>query len=149
MRYGCIVWCGMVLLFSCEARPSFEQGIVHINGHVFAVDIARTPEQHRYGLMNRKSLGNDAGMLFIFENETVRRFWMKDTLIDLQIAFIDSSFFIVDIQSMQANTLTEHVSRFPAQYALEVGQGVLTEKGIQIGDAIVFSPLENQGDNGR
>jgi uncharacterized membrane protein (UPF0127 family) len=93
------------------------------------------PEQTR-GLMDRTALGEDRGMLFVYSDEEVRSFWMKNTLIPLSIAYIDSDGRIVDLQDMKPldDDPPHYVSAEPAQYALEVNQGFFDEHGVKVGD---------------
>ncbi|MGB3632459.1 MAG: DUF192 domain-containing protein, partial [Rubrobacteraceae bacterium] len=88
------------------------------------------------GLMNRTSLGEDRGMLFVFEEEATLSFWMKNTLIPLSVAYIDSEGRIVDIQKMEPldDDPPHYASAEPAQYALEVNQGFFEERGVEVGD---------------
>ncbi|MDQ4107109.1 MAG: DUF192 domain-containing protein [Actinomycetota bacterium] len=98
------------------------------------VEIADEPAEQVQGLMNRTALGENRGMLFVFESETTLSFWMKNTLIPLSIAYMDSEGRIVDIQRMEPLDETSHPSAEPAQYALEVNQGFFEEHGIEVGD---------------
>ena len=93
------------------------------------------PEQER-GLMERTALGEDRGMLFVYSDEEVRSFWMKNTLIPLSIAYIASDGRIVDLQDMKPldDDPPHYVSAEPAQYALEVNKGFFEEHGIKVGD---------------
>ena len=100
------------------------------------VDIADTLSEWQTGLTGRTALAEDAGMLFVFDQEQPLSFWMKDTLIPLSIAFIDSQGRIIDIQDMQPLDETSHPSAAPAQYALEVNQGFFGERGIMVGDTV-------------
>jgi uncharacterized membrane protein (UPF0127 family) len=100
------------------------------------VEIADTAAEWQTGLMERTALAQDAGMLFVYDQEQLLSFWMKDTLIPLSIAFIDSQGRIVDIQDMQPLDETSHQSAAPAQYALEVNQGFFGERGIMVGDTV-------------
>jgi uncharacterized protein len=102
------------------------------------VEIADTPAQQEYGLMGRTALAADSGMLFVFDQDQPLSFWMKDTLIPLSIAFINSEGIIVDIQDMQPLDETPHASAAPATYALEVNQGFFAANGIQVGDQAVL-----------
>ena len=103
------------------------------------VEVARTPEERNLGLMGRRSLGKDEGMLFIFETEDRHSFWMKNTLIPLSIAFIDRDRRIVWITDMKPLTLDSHVPPKPILYALEMNKGWFSAHGIKVGDAIRFS----------
>jgi len=101
------------------------------------VEVADTEPERELGLMGRTALGEDRGMLFVFDEEQELSFWMKDTLIPLSVAFMDSEGRIVDIQDMKP--LDEDppytVSAEPAQYALEVNKGFFEERGIEVGDS--------------
>jgi uncharacterized protein len=94
-----------------------------------------TPEQTR-GLMGRTALGEDRGMLFVYPDEEVLSFWMKNTLIPLSIAYIASDGTIVDLQDMKPldDDPPHYVSAEPARYALEVNQGYFEKHGIKVGD---------------
>jgi uncharacterized membrane protein (UPF0127 family) len=100
------------------------------------VEIADNASEHARGLMYRTTLAEDRGMLFIFEGEQTLSFTMKNTLIPLSIAFIDSEGRIVDIQEMKPldDDPPSYVSAKPAQYALEVNQGFFEEQGVEVGD---------------
>ena len=102
-------------------------------------EIADNPVKRTIGLMNRSSLADNSGMLFVFDDEEKRVFWMKDTLIPLDIFFIDSRMNILDIQTMQpCKTMICHryTSSSPAKYALEVNAGFGEKNGIKVGDKI-------------
>jgi uncharacterized membrane protein (UPF0127 family) len=102
------------------------------------VEIADTPAKRETGLMGRSALAPNAGMLFVFGQDQPLSFWMKNTLIPLSIAFMDSRGRIVDIQDMQPLDQTPHDSAAPAKYALEVNQGFFAAQGIQVGDQAVL-----------
>ena len=101
------------------------------------VEIADEPDEQATGLMNRTALGEDRGMLFVFPSEEDRSFWMKDTLIPLSIAYMDSEGRIVDIQDMKAldDDPPHYDSAEPARYALEVNKGFFDERGVEVGDS--------------
>ena len=100
------------------------------------VEIAATDAERERGLMGRTALPEDAGMLFVFDQEQQLSFWMKDTLIPLSIAYIDGGGRIVDIQDMQPLDETPHPSAEPAKYALEVNQGFFNEHGVEVGNKV-------------
>ena len=100
------------------------------------VEIADTDAERQTGLSRRPTLAEDAGMLFVFDQEQPLSFWMKDTLIPLSIAYISAEGRIVDIQDMQPLDETPHPSAEPAQYALEVNQGFFAERGVAVGDTV-------------
>ena len=127
-----------VLALAQEAVPGTTLTIVNSAGErvEVPVEVADTDEERQMGLMGRDALAEDAGMLFVFDAEQQLSFWMKDTLIPLSIAFMDSEGRIVDIQDMQPLDETPHLSAEPAQYALEVNQGFFGTRGIQVGDSV-------------
>ncbi|CAN5909992.1 hypothetical protein BH23ACT11_BH23ACT11_12570 [soil metagenome] len=107
------------------------------------VEIADDIFERARGLMYRTDLGQNRGMLFIYDDETVHKFWMKNTLIPLSVAFMNSNGRIVDIQKMEPvgreqavpdEKLPRYVSAAPARYALEVNQGFFDERGVEVGD---------------
>jgi uncharacterized membrane protein (UPF0127 family) len=112
---------------------------LYINEKEILVEVAKTPEEQRKGLMGRKSLGKDEGMLFIFESEAYHGFWMKDTLIPLSIAFIDKERKIIRISEMKPLALDSHDPPQPILYALEMNKGWFAAHGIKVGDVIRFS----------
>jgi uncharacterized membrane protein (UPF0127 family) len=120
--------------------------IINSNGErvPVQVEIADTSDERLTGLMGRQTLAADTGMLFIFDQEQMLSFWMKDTLIPLSIAYIDAEGRIVDIQDMQPLDETSHPSAEPAQYALEANQGFFEEQGVMVGDMVEL-PGQDQG----
>jgi uncharacterized membrane protein (UPF0127 family) len=143
---------GSLFLFGCdpgsesdfmdtEAQlPPRGYAWVIFGNDTITAEIADTPQTRERGLMFRDELPDDEGMLFIFDGEAVRSFWMENTFIPLDIAFIDRTLAIVDIRQMQPQTQVLHTSSAPAMYALEVPQGQLATRGITVGQRprIVF-----------
>jgi uncharacterized membrane protein (UPF0127 family) len=117
----------------------FEKKTIKIRDKTLMVEIADTPEKRQIGLMYRKNLGENEGMLFIFFEEDFHSFWMKNTLIPLSIAFIKEDGTIVQIEDMEPETETTHPSKFPAKYALEVNKGWFKENNITAGDKILLT----------
>lgn len=103
------------------------------------VEVAKTPEERAKGLMGRKHLSKDGGMLFLFETEDYHKFWMKDTLIPLSIAFINKEDRIVRITEMKPLRLESHGPPKPVLCALEMNKGWFSANGIKAGDMIRFS----------
>ncbi len=112
---------------------------IHINGAPLKVEIAQTLEASRLGLMFRESLPEDQGMLFVFPQKHILSFWMRNTFIPLDIAFIDEAGVIVDIQRMAPLDETiNYISAAPALYALEVNAGWFEKQGIKVGAQVKF-----------
>lgn len=106
------------------------------------VEVARTPEAWSRGLTGRRTLAENAGMLFVFPNDTVRTFWMKDTVIPLDVIFADATGAIVSIKTMAPcvgePACPTYESGVPARYALEVHAGFAQRHSIKIGQVIVL-----------
>ena len=118
---------------------SLQKIPLYIHGKEIRVEVAQTPEERSYGLMGRKHLGKDEGMLFVFETEDTHGFWMKDTFLPLSIAFIAKDGRIVWITDMKPLTLDSHAPPQPVLYALEMNQGWFSSHGIKAGDIVRFS----------
>ena len=112
---------------------------LYIHDKEIRVEVAQTPEERSYGLMGRKYLGKDEGMLFIFETEDYHGFWMKGTLLPLSIAFIAKDGRVVWITDMKPLTLDSHVPPRPILYALEMNKGWFSSHGVKAGDMIRFA----------
>ncbi|MEK6964301.1 MAG: DUF192 domain-containing protein [Nanoarchaeota archaeon] len=130
----------LLLLLGCTSLP---QLVIHFSNHdyLFKIEIVDTPALREKGLMNRSYLAEDQGMLFVFDREQVLTFWMKDTLIPLDILFIDQNERVVDIQTMGLcleEPCPGYISRKPAQYALEINAGMAQRYGIQEGDSLIL-----------
>ncbi|AHC15291.1 DUF192 domain-containing protein [Salinispira pacifica] len=125
---------------SC-AGDTQEYYPLKVGDTVFQVELARTPEERAQGLMFRRELDPDKGMLFIFEEPQQLSFWMKNTYIDLSIAYIDSDGVIIDILDMEALSEASVRSSTEVQYALELRQGAFDENGIFPGDSVDFSTI--------
>ena len=116
---------------------------LRIGGREATVEVAATPETRTIGLMNRDSMPENHGMLFVFETPQYHRFWMKDTRIPLDIAFIRADGSIAQISQMQPFDLSSTVSRFRTPYALEMNQGWFERNGIREGGFVDLSALED------
>jgi uncharacterized membrane protein (UPF0127 family) len=112
---------------------------VRIGAALVQAELAATSAQRSTGLMGRTSLPDTAGMLFLFTRDQVLDFWMKDTPIDLSIAFIDADRRIINIEPMTANDLSSITSAGPARYALEVRRGWFADRGISAGALVEFT----------
>ena len=106
----------------------------------FNVEIAKTIEERRTGLMYRKKLLNNEGMLFIFPREKIIQLWMKNTYIPLDVIFISENKVIVDIKkNMEKLSETIVKSKVKSRYALEFNAGLINRLDIEIGDKVLFN----------
>jgi len=117
----------------------FEKKTLTVKDRTITVEIADTSEKRMTGLMYRKSLEKNEGMLFIFSGEEIHSFWMKNTLIPLSIAFIKEDGTIVHIEDMEPQTEISHSSKYSVKYALEVNKGWFKENNITVGDKILLT----------
>jgi len=111
---------------------------IRVAGIEIQVEIADDDEERSRGLMYRESLPEDQGMLFVYTDERTLSFWMRNTLIPLDIAYIDREGRIVDIQHMEPQDAATHPSAAPAMYALEMNEGWFEANGVEVGDRIEF-----------
>jgi len=116
-------------------RPGPPAGYAWI---VFGADtvlaeVAATAEERAEGLMYRDEVPDGTGMLFVFSDSRVRSFWMANTYVPLDLAYMDPAFRIVDIVQMEPLVTESYVSSAPAMYGLEVRQGWFSEQGIEEG----------------
>jgi uncharacterized protein len=107
------------------------------------VEIADTSTKRIKGLMGRDELDADTGMLFVFEDEDIREFWMKNTVLYLDLVFISADKKVVDIREnfepcYEGDSCPDYRSRRDAQYVVEMKGGTVKEKGIKVGDAVEF-----------
>ncbi len=109
---------------------------------MFVIDaaVAANDADREQGLMYRTQLAPNEGMLFVFGENAVHCFWMKNTLIPLSIAFIRADGTITDIDEMQAETTNNHCPRNNGVYALEMSKGWFSSKGITPGTKIQGLP---------
>lgn len=96
-------------------------------------EVARSSAERSRGLMYRETLADGTGMIFVFDDAAERSFWMQNTYVALDIAFIDETLRILNIEQMEARTEDLHDSQGPAKYALEVPKGWFAKKGIRAG----------------
>ncbi|HXG80889.1 MAG TPA: DUF192 domain-containing protein [Sphingomicrobium sp.] len=109
--------------------------------HRFIVEVAATPEEQRVGLMNRASLAPDRGMIFPFEQERIASFWMRNTLIPLDMIFIRADGSITNIEANTVPLSEEPVMSYePVTAVLEIAGGRSAELGIKPGDRVDWSP---------
>ena len=108
--------------------------------HLIRAEVVSDPGTRAQGLMHRKSLAPNAGMLFIFDEAAVHCMWMKNTLIPLSVAFIDERGAIVNIADMEPHSEASHCAARPVRYALEMNRGWFAARGIKPGTRLGGMP---------
>jgi uncharacterized membrane protein (UPF0127 family) len=115
------------------ALPPAGHAWVIFGADTVLAEVAATSDERSEGLMYREQVPDGTGMLFVFPDNQVRSFWMANTYIALDIAYMDPSFRVVDIVAMEPLVTESYPSAAPAMYGLEVRQGWYAEQGIRVG----------------
>ncbi len=125
-------------LGGCKQEIKSDLPLVHLTlgSKSVTVEVANKNATRMSGLMFRASLPADQGMLFVFPDDTVRAFWMKNTEIPLSIAFIDDQGKIENILEMPPYTEDSFYSAGPAKYALEMNKQWFENHGLKAGDLV-------------
>jgi uncharacterized membrane protein (UPF0127 family) len=120
--------------------PTAELTVVTAGGsHKFTVELATTPAQMEQGLMFRRSLAPDSGMLFDFKTPSMATMWMKNTLIPLDMLFVDEHGRIVNIAERAVPESTDTIAAAaPVRAVIELNGGTVARLGIRPGDQVVF-----------
>ena len=127
------------LLFAAmlAATPALAQQLpvvqLRAGMHLIRAELAADDETRGRGLMFRKSLAPNSGMLFVFDGPGLQCMWMKNTDLPLSVAFLDAEGSIINIADMQPHTEDSHCAKRPALYALEMEQGWFARRGIKAG----------------
>jgi uncharacterized membrane protein (UPF0127 family) len=110
--------------------------------HQIDVQVAATPDQRATGLMYRKQMPQQEGMLFAFEQPSVQCFWMKNTLVPLTAAFVADDGEVVNLEDMKPLSTDSHCSTKPVRYVLEMNQGWFAKRGIKAGTRLTGQPFQ-------
>jgi len=139
-------WVKVILLVSAvflggaSCRKTLKSDLpvmtLHMGGREVQVEIANKPATRFSGLMYRRELGEDNGMLFVFPDSARRAFWMKNTLIPLSVAFIDEKGVIENILEMPPQTEENFLSKGPAKFVLEMNSEWYAKRGVKPGDSL-------------
>ena len=141
--YSCFAGVGFLLLCLGIGLPNggafeeltiIEAGVTTKAGttHLFKLELAETPARRRRGLMGRKTLADDGGMLFVWPQSAVRLFWMKDTPLSLDILFFDEDGKLVYLHNAaEPYSLKTISSMEPTKYVVEIKGGTVERMGIE------------------
>lgn len=121
--------------FLCVSAIGAEHPVLSLTAgmHVIRAEVVNTMASRSQGLMFRKSLGPNQGMLFVFDINERHCMWMKNTLIPLSVAFIDEQGVIINVEEMKPQTEDTHCAKGAARYALEMTDGWFSKRGLQPG----------------
>ena len=120
-------------LMPTVAQAAMPQVELSINKHALTAEVAGNDADRMQGLMHRRMLPENRGMLFVFPNIAYHGMWMMNTYIPLSVAFIDDAGVIINIEDMQPHTRDSHSAKSPARYALETNLGWFRKRGIKPG----------------
>ena len=122
-----------------SSATTFEELDIQVNDVTLHVEVASTHEKRLLGLMHRKKLPENKGMLFIYSSERIIKLWMKDTFIPLSVAFLNKEKKIINIAKMKPNqTKVIYRSKDLALYAVEVNFGWFEANNVKVGDSFRF-----------
>ena len=124
-----------------KAQPRLPTITLTAGMHRITAEVAATPHEQSMGLMFRREMDANDGMLFVYETPQRMCFWMRNTVLPLSIAFIADDGRIVNIRDMQPLTENSHCSDAPVRYALEMHQGWFAKRGIGPGFRLRGEPF--------
>nr|WP_233210112.1 DUF192 domain-containing protein [Comamonas sp. 26] len=129
-----------------EGQPQMNLRRVDLTAGMYRIDtqLAQTPQQREIGLMFRKEMPQQEGMLFIFDVPGVQCFWMRNTLLPLTAAFVADDGTIVNLADMKPMSDDSHCSAKPVRYVLEMNKGWFAKRGIQAGAKLGGAPFNRQ-----
>lgn len=129
------------VILPSNAQESFVKFVGKKNLKVL-LEVAATDEERQKGLMNRPELANDRGMVFVFRPAQQVTFWMKDTLISLDMIFISKGKIVKIVKNAVPNqTTTLYPSVYPVTEVIEVNGGFSSSNMIKVGDRVVFKNI--------
>jgi uncharacterized membrane protein (UPF0127 family) len=131
--------CLLSLSFSLSAgaqgmpQTQLPRATLNAGMHLIQVQLAQDFEQRQIGLMWRKEMPQNEGMLFVFEQPAVQCFWMRNTILPLSAAFVLDDGSIVNLVDMKPMNDESHCSKKPVRFVLEMNQGWFAKRNIQAG----------------
>ena len=118
------------------AHADLPEIVLAIGSHKVTAEVASSDPQRMQGLMHRRMLPENRGMLFVFPDVAMHGMWMMNTYVPLSVAFLDRDGVIINIEDMEPQTQATHSTARPAKYALEVNRGWFSKRGIKPGDKV-------------
>ena len=142
VRLFCLLLASIGTAWSQQA-PQLDLPRVTLSAgmHLIHAQVAADDQQRAVGLMFRKEMPSNDGMLFVFERPASQCFWMRNTLLPLTAAFIADDGTIVNLADMQPQTDKSHCSARPVRYVLEMNQGWFAKRGIKAGARLAGPPF--------
>jgi uncharacterized membrane protein (UPF0127 family) len=137
-----------VVLSFAATTPALAQkkpAVVELKAgmHLIQAEVVSDPGSRAQGLMHRRTLAPNAGMLFIFDEPAIHCMWMKNTFVPLSVAFIDERGTIANIADMEPHSEVSHCAARPVRYALEMNRGWFAARSIKPGSRLGGIPGTN------
>jgi uncharacterized membrane protein (UPF0127 family) len=139
--FALIAACAATLALAQDPQTTLPRVKLGAGMHQIDAQVAAAPDERMTGLMYRKEMPQQEGMLFVFEYPSQQCFWMKNTLLPLSAAFVADDGTIVNIEDMAPQTLDSHCSLKPVRYVLEMNKGWFAKKGIKAGAKLTGAPF--------
>ena len=132
---GCLLSSFLTLSAGAQGMPQtqLQRATLNAGMHLIQVQLAQDFEQRQIGLMWRKEMPQNEGMLFVFEQPAMQCFWMRNTLLPLTAAFVSDDGSIVNLADMKPLNDDSHCSKKPVRFVLEMNQGWFAKRNIQAG----------------
>lgn len=129
----------LLLLGVAALAANAEMPRLDLTAGMYRIDaeVAADQQNRMVGLMNRRAMPANQGMLFVFPQDNTHCMWMRNTLIPLSVAFIDRDGVIINIEDMQPQTEDNHCARRPARFALEMNLGWFAQRGFAAGNKLL------------
>lgn len=129
----------MIVTLSLFAKAAQAQGVLELSAgiHRIRAEVANTYDSRAQGLMHRKNLAANDGMLFVFPQSAQHCMWMRNTLIPLSVAFLDEQGRIINVEEMSPQTEDNHCASKPARFALEMNVGWFKNRGLGQGVSLI------------
>jgi uncharacterized protein len=126
-----------------QPQPKLPTITLAAGMHLIQAEVAATLPQQMTGMMFRRQMGSNEGMLFVYDEPAPRCFWMRNTYVPLTIAFVADDGRIVNLADMQPLNDASHCSAEPVRFALEMNQGWFAKRGIAPGFKLRGPPFGN------
>lgn len=145
----CLAALAIALMGHAAIAQQPQQGLpkltLNAGMHNVHAQVAATADQRQTGLMYRREMASNEGMLFVFDEPSQQCFWMRNTLLPLTIAFVADDGTIVNLADMQPLSEQSHCSTKPVRFALEMNQGWFAKRGIAAGFKLGGAPFGKRG----
>ena len=135
-RWRAFVAAALLCVWTTVAGAELPQITLSVGSHKLNAEVASDDAQRSTGLMYRRMLPENRGMLFVFTDTALHGMWMKNTYLPLSVAFLDREGVIINIADMEPHAEKTHSATRPAKYALEMNHGWFKKRGVKAGDKV-------------